>query len=671
MAKKKNWDLIRNQEDKDTVKYRDVYEDQQLERGSIAEKETMTSRIVLAALASLLVGVLVWTIVSSVQMFTRKEGLDSNANPQDDYIHLGEFYYNPTDASDIISKEEYDIWYQQYHDYDGQRSSKDEPPDVPVDDTNEFAAKFSYDSETNTYSLKSSLYGQGETYSVAEYQQAVSDHYAEYQKKYDDYVLYYHRHTDPEYRKGDANSGIYAKAKSDLYREIGTTAVISKDAYDAKVQAYKKDMEDGKISEDVASIPLKPIDYSLIYSPYKFDYMSYAELWRLDSTDKLDVPDISGESEFMSFIKTCASKKINLLSNPYPDTMIAPDPDDTNAVKKYEAFQSFYKQLKELFPSYNFDTYGEYWDLFETYCTAAHFDREKKTYIHGTDMVKVILSYKSNYDGSVIERKEYKELINKYDQDYAEYKAAYLAHRKKYHPDNIDGSAAVFTMAPNLIKILISLIISGVVFGILYFVLKKNLTAQNIMSSTEDINQYHNDQHVALPEEVQKNYDWFPDVGAHSSVQVSSMISHMAISNKGLKQVTMAKRAKDDIKDKNGDIEYYKGEIILNDEGDPKTYQAPIVDTDFMEALFDASGASKDKDKRRYYDTTKIPYNPGNGNRDKLSGYDTVADLINNDWEFPLYEPQRPAGAYIVDTAPVNTMVLAITRAGKGQTVIE
>ena len=53
-------------------------------------------------------------------------------------------------------------------------------------------------------------------------------------------------------------------------------------------------------------------------------------------------------------------------------------------------------------------------------------------------------------------------------------------------------------------------------------------------------------------------------------------------------------------------------------------------------------------------------------NRDKLKGYDTVADLINNEWEFPYYEPQRPAGAYIVDTAPVNTMVLAITRAGKG-----
>ena len=60
---------------------------------------------------------------------------------------------------------------------------------------------------------------------------------------------------------------------------------------------------------------------------------------------------------------------------------------------------------------------------------------------------------------------------------------------------------------------------------------------------------------------------------------------------------------------------------------------------------------------RKWYDATKIPYNPGNQNRDKLKDYDTVADLINNEWEFPYYETQRPAGAYIVDTAPVNTMV--------------
>ena len=32
----------------------------------------------------------------------------------------------------------------------------------------------------------------------------------------------------------------------------------------------------------------------------------------------------------------------------------------------------------------------------------------------------------------------------------------------------------------------------------------------------------------------------------------------------------------------------------------------------------------------------------------------------------PTFEVQRPGGMYIVDTEPNNTMVLAMTRAGKG-----
>ena len=81
-----------------------------------------------------------------------------------------------------------------------------------------------------------------------------------------------------------------------------------------------------------------------------------------------------------------------------------------------------------------------------------------------------------------------------------------------------------------------------------------------------------------------------------------------------------------------------------------------MIDIDFMEALYDASGVPKNKGKdkiRKYYDATKIPYNPLGDNRDKLGKFDTVADLINADWQLPYYEPQRPGGAYLVDTAPV------------------
>lgn len=221
---------------------------------------------------------------------------------------------------------------------------------------------------------------------------------------------------------------------------------------------------------------------------------------------------------------------------------------------------------------------------------------------------------------------------------------------------------------PNLV---VGLLSGLMLFAILYPVLMRNLAAQNLMNDTTDINQYHNDQHVALPDEIMRKFDYFPDAGAHSSVQVSSMISHVALLNKGIKKVKMSVRAKEDILDADGDVEYLKGEVLYDDDGDVVTETKPMFDKDFMESLFKASGLPNDKELRKYYDATSIEYNPGNENRDKLKGYDTVADMINGDWEIPEYETQRPAGAYLVDIDPVNTMVLAITRAGKGQTVIE
>ncbi|MDX3020127.1 type IV secretory system conjugative DNA transfer family protein [Streptomyces acidiscabies] len=203
----------------------------------------------------------------------------------------------------------------------------------------------------------------------------------------------------------------------------------------------------------------------------------------------------------------------------------------------------------------------------------------------------------------------------------------------------------------------------------------RKVAAANLMNTTSDINQYPNDQHIALPEEIQQNYDWFPDAGAHSSVQVSSLLSHMMLRKKSLGTVEVAQRAEKDVIDEEGNPVYYAGEVMDDDEGDPLMQTLPIIDEDFGDELFEASGLPDDKTLRQKYDTTRIPYNPDGNNRDKLGfgsdTYKTVADLIKEDWTFPAYEVQRPAGAYVVDTAPVNTMVLAITRAGKGQTYIE
>ncbi|MET9711947.1 type IV secretory system conjugative DNA transfer family protein [Nocardiopsis alba] len=233
-----------------------------------------------------------------------------------------------------------------------------------------------------------------------------------------------------------------------------------------------------------------------------------------------------------------------------------------------------------------------------------------------------------------------------------------------------DGMVGWF-LVPNPVKIGVSLGAGLLTFGVLYPLLMRNRDAQNLLHDTSDINQNHGDQHIALPQEIVRKFDWFPDAGAHSAVQPNSMISHVMIMNKGLKQVQVAQRAEKEILDSDGDIEYLKGEILLDGDDRAITKKKPLIDERFGEDLFEASGLPKDKSLRKRFDTTRIPYNPDGKDREKLGRYKTVADMINDDWTFPEYEVQRPAGAYIVDTAPVNTMVLAITRAGKGQTYIE
>lgn len=217
---------------------------------------------------------------------------------------------------------------------------------------------------------------------------------------------------------------------------------------------------------------------------------------------------------------------------------------------------------------------------------------------------------------------------------------------------------------PNMYNVCISLLVGLICWAGFHQVLMRNWEAQNALNNVTDINQYDNDQHIATPIEVQEKFDIFPDIGAHSSVQVSSLISHMMLSNKGLANIQVAKRYEKDVLDENGDVEFYTGELIEDDDGNYSYESVPMIDEKLGKAFFKSAGVPSEF--HTFYDARKIKYNPGNENREKLKGYDTVADLINKDWELPEYEPQRPAGAYVVDTAPVNTMILAITRAGKG-----
>ena len=55
---KRNWDKIRTQKNADNARFRDVYEDQQLDRSHIGERETMLSRSILAAVVAFVTNLL-------------------------------------------------------------------------------------------------------------------------------------------------------------------------------------------------------------------------------------------------------------------------------------------------------------------------------------------------------------------------------------------------------------------------------------------------------------------------------------------------------------------------------------------------------------------------------------------------------------------------------------
>lgn len=202
--------------------------------------------------------------------------------------------------------------------------------------------------------------------------------------------------------------------------------------------------------------------------------------------------------------------------------------------------------------------------------------------------------------------------------------------------------------------------------------LDRNWHVQNAGRDTRELNTYDNDSRLQQPEELPHRYDIFPGAGAHSAVSPTAVLSHLMLTNKGLKTIEVAKRYPKNTVIKYGDNTeetILKGDVVRDEDGNVVMETKPMIDEEYGESLFDASFIPDDKRLRICYDPRKLLYNP-----DRARGkqpQDTVADHINADWTFPEYEVQRPEGAYVVDTEPNNTMVLAMTRAGKGQTVIE
>lgn len=186
----------------------------------------------------------------------------------------------------------------------------------------------------------------------------------------------------------------------------------------------------------------------------------------------------------------------------------------------------------------------------------------------------------------------------------------------------------------------------------------------NAMYLSDDIEEYINDAYVQTMDHITQSYEPVPDAGLGFDSHVSAIVSHAMISNTGIKKIDMPEF------DPHAD-----GQVKRDSEGNIVTKKMPMFDEDFGRILYNFSNVPAQFQK--FFNAKEYDFNPKANKQDRKKGvlrqggfgrkeYDTLADYINNEF-YPLpTETQRPSGVYFADSRPVNTILIAITRGGKG-----
>lgn len=187
---------------------------------------------------------------------------------------------------------------------------------------------------------------------------------------------------------------------------------------------------------------------------------------------------------------------------------------------------------------------------------------------------------------------------------------------------------------------------------------------KNAIYIDEDMEDRPDDAYIRTIDHMALQLNVCPDTGLGFDGHASTLMSHIMVSNKGIKKVKVPAY------DPNVD-----GFVKRDAKGDIVYETKPLFDEALQEKLFDMKGVPKDY--RIAYPATDYTFNPYDKKTKKWMGgygrkhYRTLADAINGDF-FPLpTETARPAGVYFYDNRAVNTVLAGITRSGKGQTYIE
>lgn len=186
----------------------------------------------------------------------------------------------------------------------------------------------------------------------------------------------------------------------------------------------------------------------------------------------------------------------------------------------------------------------------------------------------------------------------------------------------------------------------------IYYVSRKYGKREALKEDHTDINTHTGDRDVLDLDQMFQQYNIIPDAGAISkSVKPTAIVGHAFIENHAsFSKVKVFKRDQDNniVKNKNGEIKYEKLDLF---------------DTSLQEDAYESVGII-DKEKQFKINAFKTKY------RKKDGKWQTVGDFIEKDWYLPPNELQRPAGVFFVETAPVNSTAIAITRGNKGQTFV-
>lgn len=194
----------------------------------------------------------------------------------------------------------------------------------------------------------------------------------------------------------------------------------------------------------------------------------------------------------------------------------------------------------------------------------------------------------------------------------------------------------------------------ALIFGMFVWIWHlKHGKKEAVVEDHSDINTYTDDRRKLTLEEMFTQYEVVPDAGAVSkSIEATSIVSHAFIKNTWkMKKVKMVER------DENDQIKY-------DNNGKPKLKTYDMFDEQLQKESYESVGIIDEQEQVKI-DPFKVKYK-----KDEKGNWITLGEFINEDWELPETERQRPAGVFFVETAPVNTAAIAITRGGKGQTYV-